>query len=124
MSNEAEETLVEAEGVFVLWAGVLIAPTAYFLQLVVAYALVPWVCGGGWQFTLHLVTLAALALCAYGGFIAWRNWERTGRAYPRDGGDATSRAQFMAFTGLTLSALFIAAIIAQEIPTWIVSPCL
>jgi hypothetical protein len=114
----------ESDDEFALWAGVLIAPAAYFLQLGVAYALVPWVCAGGSQLALHMVTLAALALCAYGGFIAWRNWERVGREYPRDSGDTVSRSRFMAFSGVVLSALFFVAIIAQEIPTWIVDACL
>lgn len=121
MSNETDQP--RADSAFTLWMGVLIAPAAYFLQLVVAYALIPWVCGGGGSYVLHLVTVTALALCTFGGWLAWRSWRRAGRGYPRDDNNVVSRAEFMAFGGLMLSALFFAAIIAQEIPTWIVDAC-
>ena len=119
----AETTPEEEKGLLALWGGVLIAPAAYFLQLCVAYGLVYWVCRSGSSFVITLVTLLALALCVFGGFLAWRSWQKVGAEYSDDKGDAVNRTRFMAVGGLVLSALFFVSILAQEIPNWIVEAC-
>ncbi len=119
----AETTLDEEANLLTLWGGVLIAPAAYFFQLCVAYGLVSWVCRSGNSFVITLVTIVALALCGFGGFLAWRNWRSVGAEFTEDKGDPVNRTRFMAVGGLILSALFFVAILAQEIPNWIVGAC-
>lgn len=121
--TSAETTPEEEVSLLALWGGVLIAPAAYFLQLCVAYGLVYWVCRSGYSFVITLITIISLALCAFGGFLAWRSWQKVGTEYAEDRGDAVNRTRFMAFGGLILSALFFVSILAQEIPNWIVGAC-
>lgn len=118
-----EKPLSEGKSLLMLWGGILIAPAAYFLQLCVAYGLVYWVCRSGYSFVITLITLISLALCAFGGYLAWRSWQKVGREYPGEGGDWVTRSRFMAVGGLILSALFFVSILAQEIPNWIVGAC-
>lgn len=120
---EREEPLMQGKVMLMQWAGVLLAPAAYFMQLSFAYGLVNWVCRGGTRYVLTLITVLALGLCALGAYFAWRSWKQVGVEYPDQGGDAVARSRFMAFGGLILSVLFAVAILAQEIPNWIVGAC-
>jgi hypothetical protein len=119
----AETTFEEETNLLTLWGGVLIAPAAYFLQLFVAYGLVDWVCRSGNSFVITLTTILALALCLLGGFFAWTNWKAAGMEFTKDEGDPANRTRFMSIGGLILSALFFVAILAQEVPNWIVGAC-
>ncbi len=128
MSEEKAKTIreiskAEEVNLLALWGGILIAPAPYFLQLSVAYGLVYWVCRSGNSFVITLITVVSLAMCVFGAFLAWRSWEKVGTEYADDKSDETNRTRFMAVSGLVLSALFFAAIIAQEIPNWIVGAC-
>jgi hypothetical protein len=128
MSEKEADTIKDArksEGgnLLALWGGVLIGPAAYFLQLFAAYGLVDWVCRSGNSYVITLITLLALALCAFGGFLAWTAWKKVGTEFAEDKGDRANRTRFMGFGGLLLSALFFLAIVAQEVPNWIVGAC-
>jgi hypothetical protein len=103
------------------WVGVLAGPIASLLNLQVSYMLVPWACASGAHGALYLVPMGALLLTALGGSFAWRVWQRTGRDRPGDG--AAARSRLLAVLGLLTSALFALVIIAQAIPTFILSPC-
>ena len=98
---------------FMLWAGILMAPVAFLLHLQINYSLVPWVCVTGKAFTLHIATVATLLLAGAGCVVAWRSWRDT----------AEGRGHFMAAWGMMMSALFFIAIIAQAIPVFILGPC-
>ena len=106
-----------------LWTGILAGPVAWLLQFEIRYALVPWACATGHLFALHLVTLGGLALAAAGGFIAWREWQRCGKEWPQAKGGPPMRSRFMAVLGLLTSILFLLAILAQAIPSFILNPC-
>lgn len=87
----------------VLWAGLLVAPSAWTLQTVFGLALVPVACVDG-RLPLYLLSLAAAgASAAAGGLTAWRWWRG------RFGADAT--ASFMAAGGVVVSALFLLIIV-------------
>lgn len=120
MVSRLEQYFSQPAGFFKLWAGVLIGPIAWALHLQISYMLVPWACENGWQFIMHLVTLGSLGLAIVGGLIAWSNLKRTGM---QNGGNEGS-SRFLAYTGLLSSGLFMAVIIAQGIPNFIVSACL
>src|SRR5881398_2474494 len=62
------------ELMFMLWAGILMAPVAFLLHLQINYSLVPWVCVTGKAFTLHIATVATLLLAGAGCVVAWRSW--------------------------------------------------
>ena len=77
-------------------------------------ALVEWACPNH-EWILHVVSAAALLLAAAAGLIAYREW-RAPAAVPRS-------SQYMATMGMALSALFFLVILAQEIPSWFLTPC-
>ena len=106
-----------------LWGGILAAPLAWFLQMQVNYALVPWACATGHLFVLRLVTLGGLAVAAAGALLAWREWRRMGGEWPKGAGGPQMRSRFMAVLGLLISIMFFLVILAQGIPNFILSPC-
>ncbi|HEX8651010.1 MAG TPA: hypothetical protein VF708_09210 [Pyrinomonadaceae bacterium] len=106
-----------------LWAGVLVAPLAFLLNLQVNYTLTQKLCPGGRSLVLHIMALCFLLLAAGGGLIAWRNWTRAGRGWPDESEDNTVRNRFLATIGLMISFLFSLVIIALWIPQFIFDPC-
>jgi hypothetical protein len=114
--------LKEGVGVGELWAGVLVGPTAMLIQLQTNYALVPWACGTGHTWPLHLVSLVALIVTVIPGFLAYRIWRRFARLH-EDGGGVPARSRFMAAVGVLISLLMAAVILAQWLPVFIHHPC-
>lgn len=131
MTTKAEKkSHAKAEGEFAhkrgkvwLWIGMLTAPLAFLLHLEVNYALVTQLCQSTHKLSMHLVTVAALLVSAGGGFVAWLNWEATGRKWPGEAGSVTERSRFMAVVGFLISVLVILGLIAQWIPQFIFDPC-
>jgi hypothetical protein len=121
--SKAEGEFAHKRGKVWLWVGVLIAPLAFLLHLQVNYALVTQLCQSTHKLSMHLVTLLFLLIAAGGGFIAWRNWEASGRKWPGEAGSVLERSRFMAVVGLLISMLVILALIAQWIPQFIFDPC-
>ena len=106
-----------------LWTGILAGPVAWLLQMQTSYALVPWACATGHVFVLHLVTLAGLLIAAAGAWLAWRDWRRFGKEWPKGKGGPQMRRRFMAVLGLLTSVMFFLVILAQGIPSFILNPC-
>ena len=98
-----------------LWFGLLGAPLAWALQLVVGYGVEEAGCAQGsrrWGLPTHAFQIVILCVClavALGSAIAaawsWRAAER-GRVPNRRG-----RVAFLAYSGLLASALFLALIV-------------
>ena len=106
-----------------LWAGVLIAPLAFLLNLQVNYTLTQKLCPGRRPLILHVLTLCFLLLASGGGLIAWRNWARAGREWANESEDNTVRNRFLAIIGLMISLLCVLIIVALWIPQFIFDPC-
>jgi hypothetical protein len=106
-----------------LWAGLLLPPLAFLINLEVAYALVPVACSSQNALPVHLVHLTCLILTLLGGIIAWRSWQRIGATWPGEEGGAVARSRFMAGTGVLSSVLFALVIVAQWIPSFLLNPC-
>ena len=123
-SKKAAREFKERRGLVWLWFGVLAAPFAFLMHLEINYALVAQVCESGQRIVLHLVTLLFLLLAASGAFVAWRNWQETGRRLPGEAGSVLERSRLMAAVGFLMSALFILALIAQWIPQFFLDPCM
>ena len=124
MSTQPPQHLASRAGLIELWAGVLLAPIAWWLHLEIDYILVPFACSKHWHLSLHLVTVLALVLAAWAFLMAWRNWQASGRQWPKavDGGPV-ARAQLMAVGGLLSSGMFFLVILAQGITALILGPC-
>jgi hypothetical protein len=106
-----------------LWTGILAGPTAWAIDHTISYAIVKWTCSTQREVVLHAITPAALAIVAVGtaaAFLAVRDSSGDG---PTDGGRQRQRARFMAILGLVSCAFFALAIVADEIPRWVLDAC-
>src|SRR4051795_1531630 len=103
MTLDPRTDIPDARELRALWAGLLLAPAAFLLNLEVAYALVPTACSTGTRLLMHGVHLVCLFLAAAGALTAWRSWRATGEIWPGGAGGRLSRSRFMAGVGLLLS---------------------
>lgn len=122
MTSDAERNWSHPRMLLTLWAGLLLPPIAWALNLSVNYGLATLACDGAWAVGLHLSTLVSIALAAAGGLIAWSLWKRLAAISSQDGTRA-ARSRFMALSGLLLSVFFGLAIVAQWLPTFFLEPC-
>jgi hypothetical protein len=125
LTTKAQGEFRSNEGIFALWAGLLLAPVAWAAQQQALYTMVPWACVGGHGFALHAVSAAAVVVATIGALVAWRSWSRAGRAQSDDErGGALARSRFLASLGLASSAFFALVIIAQGIAAFVLHPCM
>ncbi len=106
-----------------LWAGIVIGPAAWFLDLEANFALASIACSGGGKLLIYLVSGVALTLALLAGgisFVQWRVPERNevGNFMPH-----YPRRQSLALAGMGLSGLFFLAIAAQSIPNLLLAGC-
>jgi len=106
-----------------LWTGVLAGPVIWAADLTVSYALVGWACSSRQFGVLHVITLLSIVLVIAGAWICWLGLQQTRGDVPSDGGRPRERARFMAVLGLASSAFFIVAILANEMPRWVLHGC-
>jgi hypothetical protein len=118
---KAEADLKAGAGVGELWAGVLVGPMAMLIQLQTNYALVPWACGTGHTWPLHVVSLLALLVTIVAGVLAYSVWFPLNTQ--EDSGGTLARSRFMAAVGVLISLLMALVIVAQWLPIFINHPC-
>src|SRR5690349_11038949 len=123
MTVDPRTAVPDAPEIRALWAGLLLAPTAFLLNLEVAYGMVPVACSHQNRLLPHLVHAICFLLAATGGFFALRSWRSSGEIWPGDEGGPVGRTRFMAGLGLLLSIMFMLVILAQWIPSFVLSPC-
>ena len=125
MSTDTRTEVHEAGRIGALWIGLLLAPTAFLLNLEFAYLVAGWGCKQASMppAALHLVHAVCLLLVCIGGLIAWRQWRAVGPRWPGEAGGPEGRTRFMAGLGLATSAFFALAIVAQWIPSISLHTC-
>ena len=123
MTVDSRTAIPDAREIRALWTGLLLAPLAFLLNLEVAYALVPVACSARARVLVHLVHLVCLILAIAGALTAWRRWRAAGETWPGEAGGPIARSGFMAGLGVLLSGLFALVIVAQWIPSFMLSPC-
>lgn len=122
--TDTRTAVPEAGHLVALWAGVLLAPTAFLLNLELGYLAVPASCaGGGTTHLLHLIHGGCMLVAVAGAAIARRSCRRAGGGWPGEAGGVGGRSRFLAGLGLSGSALFALTIAAQWIPTLALHPC-
>jgi hypothetical protein len=119
----------ESLGSLALWFGILGAPTAWGIQILVGYNIDEIVCSPGsqsgelagvgtetWIVVLHIV-LTVMAVAAL--LVSFACWRRTGV------GDSSpaQRARWMALAGLMVSAFFLLIILSGFAPTAFLKSC-
>lgn len=123
-ATEHTEYLRGGRGIAALWFAVLAGPAAWMLGLNAEYSLVRVACAKNSMLYLHAVSLATLLLALAGGWVAWREWRRTGREWSDERGGTIPRSRFMGALGLLASALFTLTILAQWIASFFLNPCM
>jgi predicted lysophospholipase L1 biosynthesis ABC-type transport system permease subunit len=96
----------------------LAAPIIWFANQAAQFVLAPLACVWQSNFVLWIVFIAALALDAGCGVVAWGTWQR-GNAEPR----AAAMPPWLAMSGVILSISFFIIIAAQMIPALMLGWC-
>ena len=106
-----------------LWSGVLGPPLLWLVHLQVGYMVVPLACHQHQPLIVHGVTVTAIVLVLGLSMLNVVHWRRSGREWPDSSASVISQDRFLAVTGLAISALIIAALIAQWMPSFFLDPC-
>jgi hypothetical protein len=123
VNSAQEKSFSQGRGLIALWVGFLAAPLIWFVNLQLNYMLVPWACTTGRQYPLVLVTAGALLLVVGAGGAAWYAWRQAGQEWPDSAGGIIPRSRFLAVLGLFTCGLFFLVILAQGVPTLVLSAC-
>lgn len=123
VETDTDRYFSEPRGIVLLWIGMLAPPLAWALHLQTSYSLAYFLCDTGWEFTLHVVGAVSLSIVIVAGVIAWRSWRLAGPTWEARGGRPVDRSRFMAASGVLLSVFFFLTVVAQWIPTLLISPC-
>jgi hypothetical protein len=121
--TDPDTTVVEAGRIGALWAGVLLAPAAFLVNLEFGYLAVHPSCLRGDALPVHLIHAVTLVLGLLGAMVAWRTWREVGVEWPGNAGGPAARTRFMAGLGVVTSALFVLTMAAQWIPVFVLHPC-
>jgi hypothetical protein len=110
-------------GLTLLIAGLLLPPTAWFLDLQVSYPIAKWVCKTGARGVMFVMPAGSLALIAASAWMSWSCLIRLrGRIRP-EGASLEDRSYFLAVSGLALSALFALLVLVSLVPRVLANPC-
>jgi len=114
-SRFARDELTSAE-IAARWFWILGPLLAALAQQELSYALVTWACVHRMIFVLSLPALLALAVTAFAALMSRREYNRESDA-------SLISNRFFAVTGLFVSALSAALILAMWLPTLFIDPC-
>jgi hypothetical protein len=120
--TDPRTTIAGARRIAALWTGLLLAPTAFLINLELGYALVPTACRTGHTLPLHLVHLACLLLTVAGILVAQGN-RGPSDVTAADPKSHTAQGRFMGGLGVAVGLLFALVILSQAIPGFVLSPC-
>ncbi len=92
---------------FSLAFGFFAGPAAWYLLLLIGYALVPAACRSGSKLSLYLASGAAAIIILIAGLLSYRLWRSAaGQPGPADEAANPRWPEFAAASGLLLSSLF------------------
>lgn len=95
-----------------IWFGLVGAPLLFLSNMQISFVLVPWVCGNGQQWLIHLAHAATLTLVMLCSLPAWR-----GMKHP-------SRGQhFIAVLSLSMSGFTGLVLLAHWVPNFLLGAC-
>ena len=101
----------------------LLPPVVWSVRFLVVYPLVQVACVTGNLWPINLVTLASLGITMAAGVVAWRTWKRLTAGERSIMAGPRTRPEFMAFTGVLFSGFFLALILVEWSPVFVLNPC-
>jgi hypothetical protein len=105
------------------WFGILGPLGAAFMQQQLSYGFTTWACTKSAVVLVHLPAVLALLITALAASISRREYRERTNHSKDDRGRETSSADFFGAAGLLASALALALIVAQWLPTVFIDPC-
>ena len=110
-----------------LWTGLLAGPLSFLTLLEVNYVLSYVACETRSSWFLHASTAAAVALTAIAGVWSWRAGTRhatlSDECIPVGPETRYNRTRWMGVAAALLTVSFIIAMIALDVPVFVLSPC-
>jgi hypothetical protein len=95
----------------------------WLIHLLVNYIVVPLACRRDASVIVHAITLVAILGAAAMGLFSLAHWRRIGGEWPDESASVVTQDRFLARSGMAMSAMIVAALIAQWLPTFFVDPC-
>jgi hypothetical protein len=121
--QKAETVTADPPRAFRLWIGLLLPPVVWAIQLQTIYLTSEWACYAQDYTWNHVVSIAALLISIFGGYVAYSEWRAVGGGMEEEEADQDSRRRFMAILGMLTGALFTTVIFAFWLPTLMGVPC-
>ena len=94
------------------WLGLVVSPLLFLTNMQISFMLVPWVCGNGHQWVIHLVHAATLTLIVFCSVAA-----RSGMR------DSSQGQHFVAVLSFSMTAFVGVALLAHWIPNFLLGAC-
>lgn len=113
----------ESRNSLVLIACLLTGPLSLLSNLLVGFALAPWVCGNGWEWQLHGIEFGFLLITLLAAWLAGSYWRRVGTVVPIESSSPDTRVCFLAIVGLMINALSALQIVGTIANSFILGPC-
>jgi hypothetical protein len=110
-------------GRVLVWAAVLLAPSAVVVDIGVGYTLVQWVCATGNTYVLALVSIAALAIAANGIWLGWSELVKLRGTAADGGGTVMDRNYFLAGVAVAVNALVAIIVVTAAVPQMLMGSC-
>ena len=105
------------------WVGLLLAPTAWSIQLEALWLASEYGCMNSNFNWNHVASAAALVFAIAGAIVSWRYIPSGPHEATKEKGTAGVRKQFMGYLGVALAIGFSILIVAMWLPTLVGVPC-
>jgi len=106
-----------------LTVGIVAGPAVWAVLLTAKYAMAQHVCNGGSRASLEAITILGLLVIVVGAVMSWAALQRTPANAPTDGSRPPEIIRFMALFGLASCAFFAFAVLAGDVPQWLIHGC-
>lgn len=106
------------------WTGIGLAPIATAVSFQLRYMMVPFACQNRSNLSLHIVSLVAIGVSAFGLLSAFRAWQHAGGGAPADQDGPMNRNRFLGVIGIGFSSTMLLMLIYQLIPALVLDPCI
>ena len=106
-----------------IWFAALAPPIAAITHLMFSYVLEHTACATQSKIQIHVVSVLLLAIVAWGGLIARREWIREGSDDPGQLPGPVGTRRLLALFGMIGAFIFGLFIVAQWFPTFVLGTC-